>query len=228
MFFVCLFFNDFTLHYILLFLIPYILIFISFSTPMKMFINGQNHIAGRLASKVAKALLEKHEVTVFFTESISYAFGIERARKIYESYLHKRCVVNPNKGPYHYVEPSKYFKRMVKRMLRHKTKKGALALARLTVHESIPREHYDTELMLCPEATLKIKSNPIRKSTKFGDFLKDFGWKHSAAVAVENDKYQEYVKMKNEEEEMKKNKVEMARKDKTFQKRVDEILNSYE
>lgn len=194
----------------------------------KIFINATNHIAGRLASKIAKHLLEGHSVTVFFAESITYAFPIERAKKIYESYLHKRCVVNPNKGPYHYVEPSKYFMRMVKRMLKHKTKKGADALKRLTVHESIPREFYAEELQVVPCALRKIKSDPKMKFCYFGELLRDFGWKHFNAVKEDVKKYQEFKAVRNEEEKENLGEISKVRNEDWFGKKVAEMMKSYE
>lgn len=192
------------------------------------YINGSDHIAGRLASKIAKTLLEGKQVVVFFSENIRYAFPIERARKIYESYLHKRCVVNPRKGPYHYVEPSKYFRRMVKRMLKHKTKKGENALKRLTVYESIPREHFNTNLNVCPIAIMKIKANPKRKSVSFGELLKDFGWKHYKAAVENNARYEEYRKIQNEENMRLKEERDAALCDSENIKRVQELMNSIE
>lgn len=192
------------------------------------YINGKDHIAGRLASKLAKALLEGTEVHVFFTEDIKLAYPIERAKKIYESYLNKRCVVNPRKGVFHYVEPSKYFNRMVKRMIKYKTKKGALALKRLHCYESIPHEHYDKQLMVVPEATMKIKAHPKRKSVSFGTLLKTFGWKRYEAVEKDKLMYEEYVINENEIESEKKKRTEEMMKQEWFAKEVEMRMKSFE
>ncbi|KAM0678083.1 Component of cytosolic 80S ribosome and 60S large subunit [Binucleata daphniae] len=190
----------------------------------KFVINATNHIAGRIASKIAKHLLEGHEVTVLFAENIRYAFPIVRAKKIYEQYLRKRCVVNPNKGVYHYVEPSKYFTRMVKRMLPHKKTRGANALKRLTVHESCPEEYFDVTKSVIPEAMLEYKSNPIRKNCTFGELLKTFGWKHSETAKEINDKYEEEKQRRDSKQNEKEKKVEAYTKSKEFVTEVQKRL----
>lgn len=187
----------------------------------KYVINATNHIAGRAASKIAKHLLQGDEVVVLFAENIRYAFPLERAKKIYEQYLRKRCVVNPRKGPYHYVEPSKYFTRMVKRMLPHKKKRGANALARLTVHESCPEELFDTPKSVIPEAMCEYKSNPIRKSVTFGELLKDFGWKHSETAKEINKKYEEEKEKRENEQNEKNEKITAFLKTKDFKNEME-------
>ncbi|KAM0674528.1 60S ribosomal protein L16A [Gurleya vavrai] len=187
-------------------------------------VTGTGHIAGRLASKIAKQLLEGQNITVVFAENIKYAFPIKRARKIYEAYLHKRCIVNPRKGPYHYVEPSKYFIRMVKRMLPHKKKKGANALTRLKVYDSCPADLFNAEKSVHPECLISYKSNPIRKNCTFGDLLKDFGWKHSEIAKEMNKKYEEEKNIKLSEKKEKEIEIETFKKSGEFMSELKKRL----
>ncbi|KAM0688391.1 60S ribosomal protein L16A [Conglomerata obtusa] len=191
-------------------------------------INGTNHIAGRLASKIAKNLLEGTQVTVLFAENITYAFPLARARKIYESYLHKRCVVNPRKGPYHYVEPSKYFTRMVKRMLPHKKTKGANALKRLSVYESCPDEFQCVEKVVNAECLRDFKSNPIRKFCTFGELLKDFGWKRFDNAKEMEKKYEIENQKRIGELNEKKNALECFKRSEEFKAEIKRRLENIE
>lgn len=117
---------------------------------------------------------------------------------------------------------------MVKRMLKHKTKKGANALKNLHCYESIPSEHYDKELMVVPIATLKIKADPKRKNVSFGELLKTFGWKHYENVEADKKKYFEYLMNKNEVEEEKRKRIESVKSEEWFSKKVEEMMKTYE
>ncbi|EJW03349.1 ribosomal protein L13 [Edhazardia aedis USNM 41457] len=198
------------------------------SQPKQIYINGSDHVAGRLASHVAKNLLEGHNVTVLHCENIVYAMPITRARKIYKSYLRKRCVVNPRKGPYHYVEPSKYFERMVKRMTPHKKKRGSDALKRLSCFNSLPDEFIDKQIVVCPKALRKYCQDPIRKHCTFGELLREFGYKHYDIVMKNNVKVEGILKKKQKRMEQEKLRILKLKEKDDFKKEVEAILAKIE
>jgi Ribosomal protein L13 len=51
--------------------------------------------------------------------------------------MRKRCIVNPNKGAFHFRAPSRMFYRTIRGMIPHKTARGAAALERLKVFEGV-------------------------------------------------------------------------------------------
>merc|ERR1719150_2110071 len=84
-------------------------------------IDGRGHLLGRLASLVAKTLLQGQRVVVVRCEGINISGNFYRNKLKYLSYLKKRCNVNPGRGPFHFRAPSKQFWRVIRGMLPHKT-----------------------------------------------------------------------------------------------------------
>merc|ERR1712226_382823 len=76
-------------------------------------IDGKGHLLGRLASVVAKAVLQGEKVVVLRTEQINISGNFFRSKLKYLSFLRKRCNVNPARGPYHHRAPSRIFFRAV-------------------------------------------------------------------------------------------------------------------
>lgn len=86
----------------------------------------------------------------------------------YHGYLHKRCVVNPSRGPFHFRAPSRMFYRIIRGMVPHKAPRGAAALERLKVFEGIPQPYDKMKRMVVPEALRVLRLKPGRKFTVLG------------------------------------------------------------
>lgn len=191
-------------------------------------LDGTGHIAGRLGSHIAKMLLEGYSITVLCAESIVLTGPIHRSKLRYKDYLRKRCLVKPSKGPYHYKEPSKFFTRLVKRMVPHKTKRGADALKRLAVFEGIPEKLVGVGRSICPKALLKYKANPIRKSATYGELLSTFGWKYrDITEKVKNKILQKEGEIAKQESEKQEEMVKV-RASESFVREVEERLSLIE
>merc|ERR1712049_57102 len=80
-------------------------------------IDGRGHLLGRLASLVAKTLLQGQRVVVVRCEGINISGNFYRNKLKFLAYLKKRCNVNPARGPFHFRAPSKQFWRVVKGMV---------------------------------------------------------------------------------------------------------------
>ena len=93
--------------------------------------------------------------------------------------LRKRMLSNPKKGPLHYRSPARMTWRVIRGMMPHKTKKGALALERLTVFEGVPHPFDKMKRSVIPLALKNIKVRPGRKSCRLGDVAKAIGWHHN-------------------------------------------------
>jgi large subunit ribosomal protein L13Ae len=90
---------------------------------------------GRLASTVAKQLLNGQKITLVRTEEINMSGSFFRNKLKYMAFLRKRCLINPQRGAFHFRAPSRIFYRTVRGMIPHKTARGAAALERLKVCE---------------------------------------------------------------------------------------------
>merc|ERR1712137_587403 len=71
-------------------------------------VDARAHMLGRLASIVAKQLLNGEHVVCVRTEEITLSGGLVRQRMKYERFLRKRHNTNPVKGPYHFRAPASF------------------------------------------------------------------------------------------------------------------------
>ncbi len=96
-----------------------------------MIINGKNAVLGRLASNVAKELLNGEEVTVTNAEKIIITGD---KKKIVAKYIRLRQIGSPQHGPFFPTKPEMIVKRVIRGMLPYKTPKGRKALKMLRVY----------------------------------------------------------------------------------------------
>jgi large subunit ribosomal protein L13Ae len=101
----------------------------------------------------------------------------------YHDYLHKRCVVNPRKGPFHFRAPSRMLYRVIRGMVPHKLPRGAAALERLKVFEGIPQPYDHMKRVVVPDALRVLKLKPGRKYTVLGRLASEVGWKYADVVS---------------------------------------------
>merc|ERR1712151_589469 len=101
-------------------------------------IDGRGHMLGRLASVVAKELLNGQRVVVVRCEAINISGSLFRNWLHKREVVHKRCNTNPKKYHIRWRSPSRMFWKSLRAMLPHKKAKGAAALARLKVFEGVP------------------------------------------------------------------------------------------
>ncbi|KAJ5803245.1 uncharacterized protein N7503_005695 [Penicillium pulvis] len=102
-------------------------------------IDGKGHLLGRLASTVAKQLLNGQKIVVVRCEALNISGEFFRAKLKYHAYLRKMTRFNPTRGgPFHFRAPSRIFYKAVRGMIPHKTARGAAAMERLKVFEGVP------------------------------------------------------------------------------------------
>merc|ERR1712100_621951 len=77
-------------------------------------IDGRGHLLGRLASIVAKQLLQGQHVVVVRAEGIVISGGIVRARQRYDYFKRLRMNTKPSHGPFHYAAPARMLWRTVR------------------------------------------------------------------------------------------------------------------
>lgn len=145
-------------------------------------IDGRGHLLGRLASIVAKSLLQGQKVVVVRCEGINISGSFYRNKLKYLSFLRKKCNVNPARGVYHYRAPSKIFWRTVRGMMPHKTRRGDKALDNLRVVEGIPPPFDKKKRLVVPAALRTLRLNPRRKYCELGRLSHEVGWKYQGVI----------------------------------------------
>ncbi|CAL2037052.1 hypothetical protein CAEBREN_29425 [Caenorhabditis brenneri] len=145
-------------------------------------IDGKNHLLGRLASIVAKKLLQGEKVVVVRAEEITISGNFHRSKLKYMSFLRKRCNINPARGAFHYRAPGKIFWRTVRGMLPHKTIRGNEALKNLRAYEGVPAKYQKTKTLHTPSAS-RFRLQPRRKFCLVGRLSHEVGWQYQDVVA---------------------------------------------
>merc|ERR1711993_68515 len=145
-------------------------------------IDGRGHLMGRLASIVAKFILNGNKVVVVRTEGINMSGNFYRNKLKYLKFLRLRCNVKPSRGPFHFRAPGKIFWRTVRGMVPHKTERGKAALKRLVTYEGIPPPYDKKKRMVVPSALKVLRLNPRRKFCTVGRLSHEVGWKYQNVI----------------------------------------------
>lgn len=96
-------------------------------------IDARGHLLGRLASILAKELLNGQKIVVVRCEEINISGSLFRNKLKYFAFLRKRTATNPTRGHWHFRAPSRILFKTIRGMIPHKTERGAAALERLKV-----------------------------------------------------------------------------------------------
>lgn len=145
-------------------------------------VDGRGHLMGRLASIVAKQLLEGQSVTVVRCDEINLSGHLANNRIKFMKYLRKRMNTNPRKGPYHHRAPSMIFYKAVRGMVPRKSPHGQAALSRLSVFDGVPHPYDTKKKMVVPAALRVLKLNPQSQFCVLGDLSATIGWKHKEII----------------------------------------------
>lgn len=137
-------------------------------------VDGTGHILGRLASRVAKLLLEGNRVVIVNSEKVLLSGGRKSTINEFLSRLEIKSRVNPEYGPYHPRRPENIVSRTVRGMLPMRKSRGALAYDRLKVFPGVPREYERVEKITFPEAIAK---KPISFYISVGEISQHLGSK---------------------------------------------------
>jgi len=177
-------------------------------------VDCRNHMMGRLASVVAKELLNGQKIVLVRTEEICISGSLFRNKLRLSHELVKRTLSNPKKGPLHHRNPSRMVWRVIRGMVPHKTVRGAKAMERLTVFEGIPHPFDKMKRQVMPCALKNLKVRPGRKSCRLGDLAHSIGWKHNELLGTLEEKRktkaQAYYATKKELNKLQAKAVESA------------------
>mmetsp|Transcript_1555 Transcript_1555/g.3390 ORF Transcript_1555/g.3390 Transcript_1555/m.3390 type:complete len:204 (-) Transcript_1555:72-683(-) len=146
-------------------------------------IDCKGHLLGRLASIVAKELLNGQHVTCLRTEDINISGSLFRNKLKYADFKRKKMNSNPRRGPFHYRAPAKIFWRSVRGMIPHKTARGAAAMDRLKSFEGMPHPYDVKKKVVVPQALKVLRLKPERRFCRLGELSKEVGWKQGDVLA---------------------------------------------
>ncbi|WOL01912.1 60S ribosomal protein L13a-4 [Canna indica] len=158
-------------------------------------VDARHHMLGRLASILAKELLNGQRVVVVRCEEICLSGGLVRQKMKYLRFLRKRMNTKPSHGPIHFRAPSKILWRTIRGMIPHKTKRGAAALARLKAYEGVPPPYDKTKKMVIPDALKVLRLQPGHKYCLLGRLSSEVGWNHYDTVKELEEKRKERAKV---------------------------------
>jgi len=133
-------------------------------------IDASGLILGRMASILAKRLLNGEKVTVVNAEKAVISGKrkntIEEARKFLE-------IGHPGKGPYHPRRPDRIVRRTIRGMLPRRKPKGQQAYKRLRVYIGVPEDLKERKM----ETISGIDSRRLRcPYINVSDLAREIGW----------------------------------------------------
>jgi large subunit ribosomal protein L13 len=135
-------------------------------------IDAEGLILGRMASLIAKRLLEGERIEIVNAENAVVSgkrLQIINARKDFLNIGGRN-----RKGPIHYRRPNDIVRRTIRGMLPYRKTRGMAAFRRLKVHIGVPRGLESSEKVSLSEAHLSRLNN---RYITVGEIAKNIGWK---------------------------------------------------
>jgi len=186
-------------------------------------IDGRNHLLGRLASIVAKELLNGQRVVVVRCEQILRSGSLFRNKLKRQEQMHHRCNTNPRRTATHWKSPSRILWKVIRGMTPHKTSRGAAAMSRLKVFEGIPFPYDQKKRMVIPQALKVLRMKSHRNFCSMGDLAAGLGWTKQDIVSKLEDKRKEKSAAFHEQKEKKVKARAAALEDKSVAKFNEEL-----
>ena len=147
-----------------------------------MVVDCKGHLLGRLASFVAKELLNGQRVVCVRTEDINVSGSLFRNQLLFRKYLQHKGSSNPARGPFHYRAPSRMLWKAIRGMLPKEKQRSNIAFERLKVFEGIPHPFDKMKRMVIPGALRILRLKPGRKYCRLGDLAARVGWSHEDLI----------------------------------------------
>lgn len=132
-------------------------------------LDGDGHVLGRLASHVARRLLQGEEIVIINAERVLVSGD---RRQVVEAYRGMWAKGSRERGPYFPRPPDRILKRTVRGMLPHKQGRGREALGRLRVYLGTPPELAGAKAQRIPDA-----APPRLSTTRLEHISRELGWR---------------------------------------------------
>ncbi|MES1908971.1 MAG: hypothetical protein MHM6MM_001798 [Cercozoa sp. M6MM] len=150
---------------------------------MPIIVDGKDHVIGRLASVVAKELLQGKSVVVVRAEELIHGKPIYRVLVDEHFVSRKTMNTNPRRGPSYKRSPAEQFRQKVRGMLPYKTSRGKAVFAKLQVVVGCPAPYDKQKKLVVPAAQRVNCLRPSRAYCTLGDVCAKRGWKYQALVS---------------------------------------------
>ncbi len=137
-------------------------------------INASNLIAGRMASIIAKRLLNGEKIIVINAEKAVLSGRKSSRLKEFKASLEIVGRANPKYGPKHYRSPDLILRRIIRGMLPRDKAKGRNAYKHLKIFAGSPSDIGNKETQTLPEAAV---SESNYNYVYLGKIAKEIGWK---------------------------------------------------
>jgi len=145
-------------------------------------VDCRGHMFGRLASVVAKELLNGQRIVLVRAEELLVSGSLRRNLMKFERFLLKKVRTNPARGPFHYRSPSKMIWRAIRGMIPHKKHRGEQAMRRLKIFEGIPAPYDKVKRVVIPNALRVLRVQMHRHTTVLGNISTKVGWTHYPTI----------------------------------------------
>jgi large subunit ribosomal protein L13 len=133
-------------------------------------IDAKGLVLGRMASIIAKRLLQGETLTIVNAEKAVISGKKQSRVKEAKTFLE---IGHPKKGPFHPRRPDQIVRRTIRGMLPWKKPKGKQAYKRLKVLIEIPEEFKGKEMQTIPEVSVDNLNCPY---ITVGELAKEIGW----------------------------------------------------
>ena len=136
-------------------------------------IDATDSIAGRLASHIAKQVLNGNNVAVVNSEKAVITGNKEVA---IERYRYRRSETGrPQKGPFIYRSPDRFLKRIIRGMLPYKKARGSAAFKNIKCYRGVPAEFKDKKAQTIK--AVNVSKLGVIKYVTIHDICKSLGGK---------------------------------------------------
>jgi large subunit ribosomal protein L13 len=133
-------------------------------------IDASNLILGRMATVVAKRLLQGENIIILNAEKTVIS---GKRLSIVKEAKRKLEIGHPRKGPFFPKRPDRFVKRVVRGMLPRKKPKGIDAYKRLRVFIGVPQEFKDKPMETISAAKAERLKCPY---ITIGELVREIGW----------------------------------------------------
>lgn len=137
-------------------------------------VDATNLVVGRMASNVAKLLLEGRRVVVVNAEKALISGSRTNIVSKQTGRLEIGSIVNPKYNPHRFKEPHRMLTRIIRGMLPRKKPKGADAFKRLRVYVGTPVTYRSDEKKAFDDAKAH---KPLPMYTTMGELASALGWR---------------------------------------------------
>ena len=145
-------------------------------------VDAKGHLAGRLASYVAKEALNGQRISIVRCEKVLVSGSKYRNKLKVMDFKNKRMSTNPKKGPIHQKSPAQMLLRKIRGMIPHKTPIGAAAFGRVKCFDGCPLNLNTTKKFVVRDALKCVRLKPRSRFCCLADVAAQCGWTKGAIV----------------------------------------------